>query len=297
MSRPKLTNPKVVNEMLSREGVKLSHSLGQNFLINESIIQKILKLADVKEKERILEIGPGIGVLTAALLEAGASVVSIEKDSRLAGLLLDNISFAKDNFKLIEGDALEIDKLKHSIYVNNSEKLVANLPYNIAATLIFDYFWNFKGLKSATVMVQKEVAQRMMAKQGTKNYGAYTVKLSLLVDVNGYFFVGRNNFLPAPHVDSCVIRLDRISDEDEVIPHSVLQSACVAADAAFFSRRKTILNSMLAYFACNSASFALNKEEISEVLDKCDIDPRRRGETLGKNDFISLGRLFEKMAK
>ena len=303
--------------MLESEGIKLSHALGQNFLVNSAIIEKTLKLAEANSNDTILEVGPGIGALTVPLLETGANVVAIEKDQRLKGLLLKNTEFAKDRFTLIEGDALKVlsqnncsqdEFLKESSLGIASEnvasnlsagcprsfhfpnesvmcgcnKLVANLPYNIAATLVLNVFQSkiMAAINSVNVMVQKEVADRMCAKVGSKNYGAYTVKLSLFAEVQEQFFVGRNNFLPAPRVDSAVIRLNRI---DRGLSDEVLQNACKAADAAFLNRRKTILNSCKTYFGCDS-------EKIKHWLGLCNIDPKIRGEKLTTDDFINLGK-------
>ena len=310
--------------MLESGGIRLSHALGQNFLVNSAIIDKILQLAEVSAEDSILEVGPGIGALTVPLLEAGAKVVSIEKDPRLKELLLRHTEFAKNRFTLIEGDALEITN-PYSLFPNPSDmvsdiatcnKLVANLPYNIAATLVLNVFASMETIDSATVMVQKEVAERMKAQVGTKNYGAYTVKLRLYADVAGDFFVGRNNFLPAPRVDSAVIRLNRGVRH---CSEQVLKNACRAADAAFFNRRKTILNSCKAHFAMmsdtvetnecvmsdtkNSKAATMSDTKIAKVgamsdtivdwLESCNIDPKIRGEKLDVQDYINLGIQFD----
>ena len=301
IANPKLTNPKVVSEMLDDAGITLSHGLGQNFLVNQSIIDKILKLAVANSSDTILEVGPGIGALTVPLLETGAKVIAIEKDSRLKDLLLENTSFAGENFSLIEGDALLLTNfvkkrknvpdlnLPRALNPADAGKFVANLPYNVAATLVLDYFQNFDNIKSATVMVQKEVAARMMAQSNSKTYGAYTVKLSLYADVAGYFHVGRNNFMPAPHVDSTVIRLNRNANDDKL-----KRTACMMADAAFFNRRKTILNSMSAYFSSRNY---VDKDAIRATLAASKIAEKTRGETLSKNDFITLAKSFDNLRK
>ena len=305
IANPKLTNPKVVSEMLDDAGITLSHGLGQNFLVNQSIIDKILKLAEANSSDTILEVGPGIGALTVPLLETGAKVIAIEKDSRLKDLLLENTSFAGENFSLIEGDALlltnfvkkrknvpdlDLQRALHPpLNPADAGKFVANLPYNVAATLVLDYFQNFDNIKSATVMVQKEVAARMMAQSNSKTYGAYTVKLSLYASVAGYFSVGRNNFMPAPHVDSTVIRLNRNANDDKL-----KRTACMMADAAFFNRRKTILNSMSAYFSSRND---VDKDAIRATLADSKIDEKTRGETLSKNDFITLAKSFDNLRK
>ena len=337
--------------MLKDHGVELSHSLGQNFLINSSIVDKIVSLAEVSSDDFVLEVGPGIGALTVPLLEAGAKVVSIEKDARLYGLLRENTVFAGDSFILIEGDALDTSLLNNmsdfllndetqlesllqkkpdlneisilaelksmpdmkskgasSSFKNMSDlkdrcafvpelgekkkrlpnKLVSNLPYGIAATLVLQYLQNMSDLNEVTVMVQKEVAERMMAKVGTKNYGAYTVKLRLLAEPAGWFFVGRNNFLPAPRVDSAVIKLKKHDRLDDEVSAQDLKNACVAADAAFASRRKTILNSMKTYFGNGKSDM------ICKWLEACGIDPSIRGEKLDTDGYITLGIQFDK---
>lgn len=315
--------------------MELSHSLGQNFLINSSVVDKTIALAEVNRDDFVLEVGPGIGALTVPLLETGARVVSIEKDDRLYGLLRENTAFSGDSFTLIEGDALDKSLLKdmsdfflnndtqtglllqkkpdlrkesfHSDLKNMSDlkvnketaletgakrkqfpnKLVANLPYGIAATLVLHYLQNMSDLNEVTVMVQKEVAERMMAKVGTKNYGAYTVKLRLFAEPVDWFFVGRNNFLPAPRVDSAVIKLKKHDRLDGEVSAKILKNACVAADAAFASRRKTILNSMKTYFGNGKSDM------ICKWLQACGIDPLIRGEKLDTEDYVTLGIQFD----
>lgn len=315
--------------------MELNHSLGQNFLINSSVVDKTIALAEVNRDDFVLEVGPGIGALTVPLLETGARVVSIEKDDRLYGLLSENTAFSGDSFTLIEGDALDKSLLKNmsDFFLNNDtqtglllqkkpdlrkesfhsdlknmsdlkvnketalekgakrkqfpNKLVANLPYGIAATLVLHYLQNMSDLNEVTVMVQKEVAERMMAKVGTKNYGAYTVKLRLFAEPVDWFFVGRNNFLPAPRVDSAVIKLKKHDRLDGEVSAKILNNACVAADAAFASRRKTILNSMKTYFG-NAKS-----DMICKWLQACGIDPLIRGEKLDTEDYVTLGIQFD----
>ena len=288
MSNSTLANPKALSVALQEQGITLSHALGQNFLVNKSIVDKIVKLADANSNDVILEVGPGAGTLTQALLETGAKVVAIEKDKRLKNLLLKNLEAYSENFRLVEGDALNWKKLLSS---NENlpnfcpNKLVANLPYNIAATLVLDVFQQMETLESATVMVQKEVADRMRADVGTKNYGSYTVKLRLFAEYTDSFFVSRNNFLPAPRVDSAVIRLDRRKDLG--LTQQVLDNACKSADAAFFNRRKTIYNSCKAYFG------NVEPTRILAWIEACEIDPRVRGEKLGVKEYIKLGIKFD----
>lgn len=174
-------------------------------------------------------------------------------------------------------------------------KFVANLPYAVAATLVLDFFQKFSQLESATVMVQKEVADRMCAEPGSKNYGAYTVKLRLYAEPAGRFLVSPNNFFPPPHVDSSVLRLDRrpVYDVDGApLDDALLKATCAMADAAFASRRKTISNSFKTYFASRGNAGKAFIGCIPELLDECGIDAKRRGETLSLDEFIALGKAY-----
>lgn len=270
----KLTN---VKQILDKESINLKYSLGQNFLINYKIIEHIIQLADVKSDDQILEVGCGIGCLTCALLEAGARVSCVEKDDRLYDLISDITIDYKDKFILVKKDALDLREDDIAVKPN---KFVANLPYSIAATLVLDYFDKFKNLKTTTVMVQKEVAQRMMAKSNTKLYGAYSVKLQLRADLEDFFYVGRNNFYPAPRVDSAVVKLVRTKRD---LSEEVTNHASKAADAAFFNRRKTILNSFVAYFGKD------RQQQIGLLFESCHINPTSRGEALGIEKYILLG--------
>ena len=174
-------------------------------------------------------------------------------------------------------------------------KFVANLPYAVAATLVLDFFQKFSQLESATVMVQKEVADRMCAEPGSKNYGAYTVKLRLYAEPAGRFLVSPNNFFPPPHVDSSVLRLNRRPVFDaggEPLDDALLKATCVMADAAFASRRKTISNSFKTYFASGGNAGKAFIGCIPDLLDECGIDAKRRGETLSLDEFIALGKAY-----
>ena len=195
-------------EVLADHGLTAKYSLGQNFLVNDAIVQKIVALAELDGADRVLEIGPGIGTLTMALLKGAAHVTSIERDADLPAVLEETLAPWWDKFTLIQKDALDL-QLSDLNAQAMPTKLVANLPYAVAATVVLDYFQRIDSLQSATVMVQKEVADRMAAEPGTKNYGAYTVKLRLYAQPAGRFPVSPNNFFPPPRVDSAVIRLNR----------------------------------------------------------------------------------------
>ncbi|KXB48902.1 dimethyladenosine transferase domain protein, partial [Umbribacter vaginalis] len=175
-------------------------------------------------------------------------------------------------------------------------KLISNLPYAVAATIVLDYFTRFPLLRSATIMVQKEVAQRMCAQPGTKAYGAYTVKLSLLARPVGMFSVAPSNFFPAPHVESTVIRLDRLSVHDAPYQPCELPAIQRAIEAAFANRRKTVFNSMRTFFAgCNNSASKTDARgvlanNLLDALHVANIAPDVRGETLSCEQFITLGK-------
>ena len=294
-----LASPSATRAVLERHGLATKKALGQNFLVNDAVIAKICELSEVSRDDTVLEVGPGIGTLTVALLARAGRVLSVERDSDLPAVLAETCG-AFDNFVLLSKDALALSRadLDEAFGPSGAQgaapsKFIANLPYAVAATLVLDFFQRFESLQSATVMVQSEVADRMAAALGTKDYGAYTVKLNLLAKPAGRFQVGARNFFPPPRVTSAVIRLDRRSDLG--ISSEEAAVASLMADAAFAARRKTIANSMKTFFA-GRADAQGAVQEIPAVLEAAGIDPRRRGESLTLQEFIALGRAFSQVA-
>lgn len=274
--------------MLEAFGLATKHRLGQNFLVDNHVIERIMALADLSGSERVLEVGPGIGTLTLALLQEAAHVTSIEMDSELEQVLAAH-AMDHDNFSFIIGDALAVPPTAIAEASGGEPTmLVANLPYNVAATIILQFFQTMPSLTRAVVMVQKEVADRIAAVAGTKAYGAYTVKLSLHGEVTGRFEVPPRCFMPAPHVDSAVVRIDRVDAlacaglaclESDYAP---IDAACVSrvVDAAFAQRRKTIRNSM--------SSNGFDKAALDVAFEACGIAPTARAEALTTDEFIKL---------
>ncbi|MGI6221312.1 MAG: 16S rRNA (adenine(1518)-N(6)/adenine(1519)-N(6))-dimethyltransferase RsmA [Coriobacteriales bacterium] len=285
-----LASPGATIETLQRFGLHTKKALGQHFLVDDHVIGKILELADVQPGDDILEVGPGIGTLTVALLGAGANVTSIERDRDLIPVLSETTALGQEDsprpprFTLLEMDALQLGT--DSLGDAHPTKFVANLPYAVAATLVLDYFQRIESLESATVMVQAEVADRMRAVQGTKDYGAYSVKIALLCETTGAFPVKPGSFLPPPRVDSTVIRLDRRADGGAAGDRELLREACRMADAAFFQRRKTIRNSMQSFFAQNGD----DSKRVDALLEATGIDPRSRGEQHAPEVYLALAR-------
>ena len=293
-----LASVSATRDVLAAHGLATKKSLGQNFLINDDILRKIVDLAELAPDDAVLEVGPGIGTLTIALLKHAGFVVSVERDTDLPAVLSDTLEPWSGRFRLINKDALALteDELARAFGDRGlPRKLVANLPYAVAATIVLDFFERFDSLEGATVMVQKEVADRMAAEPGSKNYGAYTVKLSFYARPAGRFAVGPGNFFPPPHVDSAVIRLDRATPVDEdgsPLPPELVRASCMMADAAFASRRKTLSNSCKAYFAGRGKADRAMLDRLEELLEMADIDPKRRGETLEQAEFVRLGKAY-----
>ena len=279
MTTSPLANPGATRALLETYGLATKHRLGQNFLIDNHVIEKIMDLAALDGSERVVEVGPGIGTLTLALLQDAARVVSVEADGELEPVLRTH-ALEHDNFAYIMGDALRVAPERIAEACGGApEILVANLPYNVAATIILQFFQTMPDLRSAVVMVQKEVADRIAAHPGTKTYGGYTAKLGLYAGVTGRFEVPPRCFMPAPHVDSAVVRLDR-HEVPLALEASDVDRICEVIDAAFAQRRKTIRNSM-------SAS-GFDKAALDAAFSACGIAPTARAETLGVEDFVRL---------
>lgn len=267
--------------MLERHGLYTRKSLGQHFLIDDNVVGRIIDLARLVPGEPVLEIGPGIGTLTDALLAAGAPVVAVEYDTRLLPALAE---LAQDAAALtvVHADAVSVDVTRLVTPAGPPVALVANLPYAVAATVVLRFFQEVPSLTRAVVMVQSEVADRMSAVPGTKAYGAYTVKLGLRARAGERFAVPRSCFLPPPRVDSAVISLDRVSRD---LDAPAMAAAARAADAAFSQRRKTLRNSL-------GAGLGVAPAEAAMLLDAAGIDGSVRAENVSAGEYIRLGHVL-----
>ena len=278
MTTSPLASAAATRELLEAFGLATKHRLGQNFLIDNHVIERICQLAQISPDERVLEVGPGIGTLTLALLQEAAQVTSIEADPELEQVLWSH-SVEHENFAFIMGDALKVTPGQVAEAAGEAPTVfVANLPYNVAATIILQFFQTMPALERAVVMVQKEVADRISATPGNKTYGGYTAKLGLYGHVTGRFEVPPRCFMPAPHVDSAVVRIER---GGEPLPEGLAAADVTAAiDAAFAQRRKTIRNSMSAN--------GYEKDALDAAFAAAGISPTARAETLSTADFIRL---------
>ncbi len=264
--------------LLEEFGLATKHRLGQNFLVDNHVIEHICELAELDGSERVLEVGPGIGTLTLALLQEASRVVSVEADPELEPVLAHHAD-ERDGFAYIMGDALKVSPSAIVEAAGGEPTVfVANLPYNVAATIILQFFQTMPALGRAVVMVQKEVADRIAAAPGNRTYGGYTAKLGLYGKVTGRFEVPPRCFMPAPHVDSAVVRIER--GEFELPAGVTHEFVCDVIDAAFAQRRKTIRNSMSAK--------GFDKAALDEAFATSGIEATCRAETLATADFVSL---------
>lgn len=308
MTASPLANPTATRQMLERFGLATKHRLGQNFLVDDNVIAKILDLARLSPESRVVEVGPGIGTLTLGMLPLAGSVTSIEADRELEPVLAD-LAHEFPSFSYVMGDALRVswDDVCHA--GERGEKaaeqgesvverldapapepniLVANLPYNVAATIILKYLSERPSLDAAVVMVQAEVADRICANPGCKSYGAYTAKLALYGEVTGRFEVPPTCFMPAPHVNSAVVRIERRQATDEAgwpLSAGELDATAHVIEAAFAQRRKTIRNSM--------GASGFDKGALDEAFAAAGIAPTARAETLAPSVFICLAAALE----
>ena len=267
-----------IRELAQELGIKPAKSLGQNFVIDANVCRKIVRTAGVTSSDIALEIGPGLGSLTLALLEEAKSVIAVEIDERLATRLPQTIKLHNENsatFSVIHQDALALKSLPEAPTV-----LVANLPYNVSVPVLLHLLEIFPTLKSGVVMVQAEVADRLAAKPGTKEYGIPSVKAAWWADLQGAGSISRSVFWPIPGVDSKLVSFTRHQPlGDEALRLKVFK----LIDAAFAQRRKMLRSALSSIYGSSSAA--------EKVLIQAGIDPTLRGESLLVNDFCAIARL------
>lgn len=282
--------PSKTKEIVSKYGFRFSKSLGQNFLVDGNIITKICEGADITEADGIIEIGPGIGTLTQQLSKYAKKVIAVELDTKLLPILEETLE-GIDNVKVINSDILKVDikKLIEEEFEGLNVKVVANLPYYITTPIIMKLLEEKLDIKSISVMIQKEVAERMIADPGSKDYGALSVAVQYHSDPKIIANVPSSVFIPKPNVDSAVIRLDVYKNPPvEVIDEKLMFKV---VKSAFGQRRKTVLN------ALSGGYLELDKDIIRDVLEIAEIDPKKRGEVLSKEDFAHIANVITNYKK
>ena len=268
--------------VISKYPFAFQKKFGQNFLIDPHVLDKIIRAANITEEDCVIEIGPGIGCVTQALLENAGKVISIEIDDQLIPILTEQFG-NEPNFKLIHKDVLKVDlaKLIAEESPHRKVKVVANLPYYITTPIIMTLLEYELPIESITVMVQKEVADRLSSKPSTKQYGAISVAVNYFSEPYLVANVPRNCFMPRPNVDSAVIKLT-VHEEPPVKANNVKQMFRIIK-AAFLLRRKTLLNTLAAH-----GELGLDKEKIKQLLDESGVGSQTRGETLSIEEFARL---------
>ena len=277
--KEKLSNPQVTIQTIQKYGFQFQKRYGQNFLIDGHVIGKILRAADISGEDTVVEIGPGIGTLTQYLAEAAGRVYAVEIDEKLLPILADTLS-SYDNVEVIHQDILKCD-LRALLGEGKTCKIVANLPYYITTPIIMGLLEGHVPAESITVMVQKEVAERMAAAPGSKIYGALSLAVQYYADTYLAANVPPNCFMPRPAVGSAVIRLTRrekppVDVQDEAWMFRLIR-------ASFNERRKTLVNGLR-----NEPSLGITKEEAEEALTGMGLSPTVRGETLSLEQFAEL---------
>ena len=278
----KLSNPQKTIEVLQKYNFSFQKKFGQNFLIDPHVLDKIIAAAEITKDDFVLEIGPGIGTLTQYLAEAAREVVAVEIDSTLIPILEDTLS-AYDNVSVINEDVLKVDLRKLAEERNGGKpiKVVANLPYYITTPIIMSLFESHVPLKSLTVMVQKEVALRMQAGPGTKDYGALSLAVQYYASPYLAANVPPNCFMPRPNVGSAVIRLTRFEETPVQVKDEKLLFRLIRA--SFNQRRKTLQNGLV-----NSQELDFTKEQVAAAIATLGVSPSVRGEALTLEQFAAL---------
>ena len=272
-------------ELIKKYGIRLTKSLGQNFLTDSDVVSRIVDTAEITKDDMVMEIGPGIGSMTEELASRAGKVIAVEIDKHLIPALKDNLQ-RFSNLEIINEDIM---KVKVKDITDNKQnmrlKVVANLPYYITTPIIMKLLEEDNDIQSMVFMVQKEVAQRMIAKPGGKDYGALSVAVQYYAQPEKAFDVPPHCFVPQPEVDSTIIKLKRndtppVDLKDKDMFFKVVK-------ASFGQRRKTLLNAL-----ANSAALNKNKEEIREILNSVNINENARGETLSIEQFATLSNQF-----
>lgn len=282
-----LGNPTNTIAVLNRYGFSFQKKFGQNFLIDENVVEKIVRDAGVTKDDFVLEIGPGIGTMTQILCENAREVVAVEIDDKLIPILTEDTLSWYDNVTVIHEDILKLDIVKLANERNGGKpiKVVANLPYYITTPIIMGLFESHVPLDSITIMVQKEVVDRMQVGPGTKDYGALSLAVQYYAKPQIILNVPASCFMPRPNVDSAVIQLTRYEKPPVEVKDEHLMFRLIRA--SFNQRRKTMTNSV-----GNSPELSVSKEQMAAALEKCGLSATVRGEALTLEQFAGLANVL-----
>lgn len=286
----KLSNPQVTIETIQKYGFDFQKKYGQNFLIDARVLDKIIAAAEIGPEDCVLEIGPGIGTMTQYLAEQAGKVIAVEIDDKLIPILQETLK-DYDNVRIIHQDVMKLDLNELAETENHGKpmKVVANLPYYITTPIIMGLFEQNVPLQNITVMVQKEVADRMQVGPGTKEYGALSLAVQYYAKPYIVANVPPNCFIPRPNVASAVIRLTRYTEPPVAVKNEKLMFQLIRA--SFNQRRKTLVNGI-----GNAAQLNYTKEQVQQALERMGASPAVRGETFTLEDFARLSDTLEEIA-
>ena len=282
-----LASPRAVRQLIGAHGFSFRRSLGQNFLVDGNVLRNIIRAAEITADDTVVEIGAGIGTLTRALASVARRVLAIEIDARLHPVLHETMTHY-GNIELLAQDALQLDwEGLWRDYGLTQAKLVANLPYYITSPLLINLLTEELPWESLTVMMQREVAERLTARPATKAYGTITVLASYYSDVEIFQIVSPTVFMPQPGVDSAIVKFTMRPSGLEAVDPALLWRVI---KAGFAQRRKTLINAL----AAAPLGDTMTKTALREILLTCGIDPERRAETLTPQDFVVLANQLAK---
>lgn len=285
--KDKLASSRIIREVTTKHGFRFTKSLGQNFLKDENVVDRIVDSAHLSKEDVVLEIGPGIGVMTDKMAEQAGKVVAVEIDSKLIPILDETLAH-HDNVVVVNSDILKTDLevLRQAYFSHRRPKIIANLPYYITTPIIMMFLESGFDFESMTVMMQKEVADRIIAPPGGKTYGALSVMVQYHTQVERVLEVPKGAFVPEPGVQSVVLRLSR--HEEPIVSVASQGMFSRTVKGAFSTRRKTLLNALSNEFP---------KEQVREALALAEVDPGLRAEKLDIKAFADLANAFNTIEK
>lgn len=271
-----------VKEILIDNNFSFAKKFGQNFITDKNFLLSVVECAGITQQDEVLEIGAGAGTLTKALSEKAKKVVSFEIDENLKGVLKENLQ-GYDNIDLIFADALKTPIFEIEKHLCNKYKLVANLPYYITTPLIFKFLEETDKIESITIMVQKEVGERITAQNSSKDYGALTIAIDFYGNAKIVKKVSRNMFYPVPNVDSVIVKIDIVKNKYDIDKFKFME----VVKAGFAMRRKTLINNL-------SQGLQLDKKRIADILTKLNLNLEIRAENLTTEQFVMLTKELSK---